>query len=116
MSYLLIKFLITALLIVAVSEIAKHSSILAAILASVPLISVMAIFWLYVDTGDPQKVSALARGIFWLVLPSLAFFLTLPALLKRGVPFYASLGLALVVTVLCYLMVILLLARFGIRL
>ena len=62
----------TAVLVVAISEVAKRSSLLGAVLASIPLTSVLAMIWLYADTGDAEKVADLATGIFWLVLPSLA--------------------------------------------
>jgi hypothetical protein len=74
----------------------------AAVLASIPLISVLAMIWLYVVTKDVEKVSALALNVFWLVLPSLALFVTLPALLKQGVNFYLSLGVSIGITVACY--------------
>ena len=82
MIYYVAKIAITTILIVAISEIAKRSSFAAALLASIPLVSVLAMLWLYVDTKDVAKVSALATSVFWLVLPSLVFFITLPLLLK----------------------------------
>ena len=102
MHYYLVTISVTAILIVLISETAKRSSLIGAILASVPMISALAIFWLYVDTGDVARVSALASNIFWLVIRSLAFFVTLPMLLKKGVSFYLSMSLSLVVTITCY--------------
>ncbi len=93
MIYTLSKIIITSLLIVAISEISKRSSFIGALLASLPLISVLAIVWLYIDTKDVTKVSELASNVFWLVIPSLAFFISLPLLLKRGLDFYLSMGL-----------------------
>ncbi len=78
MAYYLTKLAITAVLIVLISEISRRSSLIGAILASIPLVSVLAMVWLYVDTKDVEKISALATGIFWLVIPSLALFITLP--------------------------------------
>ena len=115
MIYYLLKIAITTALIVAISEVAKRSSLLGAILASIPLISVMAMIWLYVDTKDVHKVSALATGVFWLVLPSLALFLVLPLLLKHGVNFYLSMTISITVTVACYFLMIPVLHQFGIR-
>ena len=102
MLYYTIKILLSSLVLVAVSEIAKRSSTLGALLASLPLTSLLAFVWLYLDTGDVQKVSALSVDIFWLVLPSLALFLVLPWLLKMGWGFWLSLGLASLVTAACY--------------
>jgi hypothetical protein len=58
--------------------------------------------WLYVDTRDVDKVASLASGIFWLVLPSLALFISLPLLLKQGLNFYLSMGLSVLITIACY--------------
>jgi hypothetical protein len=71
-------------LVLAISEIARRSSFAGALLASIPLVSVLAIIWLYVDTKDVAKVSALSTSVFWLVLPSLVLFVTLPVLLKKA--------------------------------
>ena len=95
MTYTILKFGLSAAVIVAVSEIAKRSSLLGGLLASLPLTSLLAFVWLWQDTRDAQKVAALSSSILWLVLPSLVLFLVLPALLKRGVHFYRHLGLRL---------------------
>jgi len=116
MSYTIIKIIITSLLIVAISELSKRSSLLGALLASLPIISVLAMLWLYIDTKDVAKVSDLAASVFWLVIPSLAFFISLPVLLKKGLNFYLSMGLSMSVTAGCYFLMIALLARYGIKL
>jgi len=116
MLYYLVKIVISALLIVAIAEISKRSSLIGALLASVPLVSVLAMIWLYIDTRDSGKVAALASGIFWLVLPSLALFIALPLLLKQGLNFYLSMGLSILLTIACYWAMIGLLDRFGIEL
>lgn len=92
MSQFLIKVLLTALLVVAIAEIAKRSALMGALLASLPLTSLLAIVWLYADTGDVGRVADLARSSLWLVLPSLALFLVLPAMLKAGWGFWPSLA------------------------
>jgi hypothetical protein len=102
MSYYIVKIAITTALIVLISEISKRSTLLGAILASVPLVSVLAMLWLYAETRDTQQIASLAHDIFWLVLPSLALFLVLPWLLTRGHGFYLSLGVSLGVTIVCY--------------
>jgi len=106
MWYFITKVVVSAVLIVAISELAKRSSLMGAILASIPLTSVIAMIWLYHDTGDTARISALANNIVWLVLPSLALFISLPLLLKTGLGFYLSLFISIVLTVLCYTMMI----------
>lgn len=116
MALYIVKVIITALLVVLIAEISKRSSLIASILASVPLVSVLAMIWLYVDTKDTDKISALSTGIFWLVIPSLVLFLTLPVLLKKEINFYISMGLSIAITVICYYLMITILGRFGIKL
>lgn len=87
MGYFIIKTFITALIIATVSELAKRYSVWAALLASLPLTSILAFIWVYYDTKDTEKIIDLSYSIFWLVFPSLAFFLILPFLLKSGLGF-----------------------------
>lgn len=108
-----IKTFISALLIVAVSELSKRSSLLGALLASLPLVSVLAMIWLYVDTGDVTRIATLSTQIFWLVLPSLVLFIALPLLLKNELGFYLSLAISIGLTSVSYLLLIIVLKHFG---
>ena len=92
--YFLIKILISATVIAASSELAQRSSIAGAILISLPLTSILALCWLYYDTGDSAQVSRLSSGILWAVIPSLLFFWALPVLLRQGLKFPLALGVA----------------------
>jgi len=111
-----LKIGLSALILVAVAEVAKRSTFWAAALASLPLTSLLAFVWLYLDTGDVQKVATLAGGIFWLVLPSLLLFVLLPILLRLGWGFWTSLAVASAATALAYVGMIRLLSLFGVRL
>lgn len=102
MLYHVIKLLISAVLIVLISEIGKRNSLFAAALASIPLISLLGMIWLYVDTRDSLKVAALAQDILWLVIPSLTLFIVLPPMLRAGWNFWLSLGLATMLTICAY--------------
>jgi hypothetical protein len=115
-TYYILKIVITTLLIVLISEVSKRSSFIGAILASIPLVSILAMIWLYVDTKDVIKISELSFSIFWLVLPSLTLFLTLPLLLKQDVNFYWSIAASIGFTVLCYWLMISVLNYFGVKL
>jgi hypothetical protein len=116
MTYLLVKALLSALIIVAVSEIARRSAGLGALVASLPLISVLGMIWLWRDTGDPARMAAHAQATFWYVLPSLPMFLLIPLLLRRGIEFWPALLAGCVLTVLLYAAMTALLSRFGITL
>ena len=115
MMYTLIKIVVTSGLVVTISEIARRSTFMAGILASIPLVSVLGFFWLYYDTKDVNKISELSTSIFWLVIPSLALFITLPILIKKGVGFYSSIGISISITVFCYYLMILVLEKVGIK-
>ena len=110
------KVVVTAVLVIGVAELSKRSSFWGAVLASLPLTSLMAFVWLYVDTGNRQVVAALSDSIFWLVLPSLPLFLILPVLLRSGWPFWISLGVACSITIAAYFGMISVLHRLNVRL
>jgi hypothetical protein len=115
MVYTILKVVISAVIIVAISEIGRRSSLLGGLLASLPLTSLLAFIWLYVDTRDVQQVAALSNSIFWLVLPSLTFFVVFPLLLKRidfGWAMLASIGVMLA----GYYAMLYVLGRLGINL
>lgn len=102
MMYYTVKIVLTTLLIVSISELSKRNALIAALLASLPLVSILAMLWLFIDTHDVNRVAELATQIFWLVLPSLALFISLPFFLKQGLDFYVSMGLAIALTAGCY--------------
>lgn len=114
MLYYLMKFGVSAIVIVAVSEIAKRSSLFGALIASLPLTSLLAILWMYFEKAETQQIAALSNSIFFLVLPSLAFFILLPFLLNKGLHFYASLGISIAVTISLYFILLALLKRLSI--
>lgn len=116
LSYYLIKITITVVLVVIISEVAKRSTFMGGLLASIPLISVLAIFWLYIESRDVDRVSSLATSIFWLVIPSLALFISLPVLLMMGFGFYASLVASILITIAAYYLMISIHNQFGITL
>ncbi|ADE14823.1 conserved hypothetical protein [Nitrosococcus halophilus Nc 4] len=108
--------MITSLLVVAIAEIGKRSSLFGAVLASIPLVSVLGMIWLYIDTHNAKKVAELASSIFWLTLPSLILFVSLPFLLQHGVNFFLSLAVSIGLTVGGYFLTVFVLSKFGIGL
>ena len=113
MVYYALRTLISAVILVAVAEIAKRSTVVGALVASLPLTSLLAFVWLYRDTHDVAKISSLSLDIFWLVLPSLALFLVLPYLIRLGWGFWISLLAAMAATVVCYGVTVVALRKFG---
>jgi len=116
MTYLILKALISGVLIAAVSEVSKRYPGLGGLIASLPLVSVLGMIWLWRDTAEPARLADHATATFWFVLPSLPMFLLIPALLKRGIPFWPALAAGCALTMLLYLAMIWIGPRFGLRL
>lgn len=115
MTYLLIKALLSGVIIAAVSEIARRSTVFGGLVASLPLVSVLAIIWLWRDTHDVDRVADQAHATIWYIIPSLAFFFALPWLLRRGTEFWTALLVAGALTIVSYGVFILAAPRVGIR-
>jgi hypothetical protein len=116
MLYLVAKAALSGVIIAAVSELAKRNPGLGALVASLPLVSVLGMIWLWHDRPDAENMAAHAGATFWYVLPSLPMFLAIPALLRAGVPFWIALGLGCALTVALYSLMIWAGPRFGLRL
>lgn len=114
MTYFVIKAAISGLLVALISELSRRAPSLGALIAALPLVSILAMIWLWRDTGDTTRIAALAQSTFWLVLPSLPLFLILPALLRGGTGFWPALGIGCAVTVVLYLLMLRLAARLGV--
>lgn len=116
MAYFIIKVFVSALIVATVSEVAKRSPGAGALIASLPLVSVLGMIWLWRDTHDPIRMAAHAEATFWFVLPSLPMFLLVPLLLRQGLPFWPALLTGLLMTMILYLATVWVAARFGVRL
>jgi len=116
MAYTLGKVILTAILVLIVSETSKRSPAFGALVASLPLISILAVVWLWNDTGDTVRIADHLEATFFYVLPSLPMFLVMPALLRADYAFWPALGVSMAMTVLLYGLVVLVVARFGIEL
>lgn len=102
MLYLLIKAVVSAIIIVIVSETARRNPGTGALIASLPLISVLGMIWLWRDTQDIARMAEHSTATFWYVLPSLPMFLLVPVLLKRGLGFWPALAAGCVLTISLY--------------
>lgn len=115
MAWLVTKYLITAAVVVLVSEIAKRSDRLGGLFAALPLVTVLALIWLYVERQPQAKIANHAWYTFWYVVPTLPMFLAFPVLLPR-LGFWPTLLACVVITVACFWLFALLVRRFGIEL
>jgi hypothetical protein len=116
MLYLIAKALLSGVIIMAASEAAKRSPTYGALLVSRPLISILAMVWLWRDTGENEWIAALSQRTFWLVLPTLPMLLVLPAMLRNGFAFWTALAASCALTVVLYLVAVWLLPKLGINL
>jgi hypothetical protein len=115
MQYLVIKYLITASIVVLVSEFARRSDKLGGLVAALPLVTVLTLIWLYVEHQPTSKIASHAYYTFWYVLPTLPMFLLFPYLLPRW-GFVFTLISCVILTMLVFLAFAFLLKRFGIEL
>ena len=116
MVWYIVKIFISALIIFLVSEVSKRLPLMGSLIASLPLISVLGMIWIFQETKDIQKIITHAEGTFWYVLPSLPMFLVMPWLMKKGFSFYVSLGCGIILTFLIYLMMTKILSKLGMNL
>ena len=114
--YTILKLFISSSIIVIVSEISKKNTFTGGLVASIPLISVLSIVWLYMETKNIENIINLSSSVFWMVIPSLSLFIALPFLLKSGFNFYFSLVLSMLITVACYSLTVFILSKNGLKL
>src|SRR5262245_59921921 len=110
MLYLAVKAALSGVIVAIVSEVARRSPTLGALIVSLPLVSILGILWLWHDTSDVERIAAHAQSTFWYVLPTLPMFLVMPAMLRHGIGFWLSLTTGCVLTFILYLGMIRLLA------
>lgn len=115
MAWLLTKYLLTAAVVVLVSEAAKRSDRIGGLIAALPLVTVLALIWLHVERQPEQKLANHAWYTFWYVIPTLPMFLAFPALLPR-LGFWPTLLACVVLTVVCFGLFALVVRHFGIEL
>ena len=115
MAWIITKYLLTAAVLVLVSEVAKRSDKLGAFVAALPLVTLLVLIWLYLENQSEQKIANHAWYTFWYVVPTLPMFLLFPVILPR-LGFWPSLATCVLVTAACFGAFALLVRRFGIEL
>ena len=115
MGWVLTKYAVTALIVVAVSEFAKRSDKLGGFVAALPMVTLLTLIWLYVEHQPTEKLANHAYYTFWYVVPTLPMFLLFPYVLPR-IGFWLSLGTCVLLTVVCLGLLTLMLKPFGIHL
>ena len=115
MNWIIFKYLITAGVVVLISEVAKRSDRLGGLIAALPLVTVLALIWLYIENQSSEKISNHAYYTFWYVLPTLPMFLIFPYLLKKF-GFWITLSLSMVITLIIFYIFAKVMKSFGVNL
>ena len=115
MKLLVAKYLITALLVVLISEVAKRSDKAGALISSLPLVTCMVLIWLYVEQQPAAKIANHARYTFWYVLPTLPMFLLFPLMMEK-LGFWLALAASAVITAMCFAVLAVAGKSFGLEL
>jgi hypothetical protein len=115
MHWMIIKYAVTAGVVVVVSEIAKRSDRLGGLIAALPLVTILALIWLQIETKSVEKVANHAWYTFWYVIPTLPMFLVFPWLLPRF-GFWPTLLVCCVICIICFVAFAAIVRRFGIEL
>ncbi len=113
MVYFVLKAAISGVLIAAASTVAKRYPGFGALIASLPLVSVLGMMWLWRDSPDAATMAAHSRATFWYVLPSLPMFLLIPFLLRHGIAFWPALAAGCGLTITLYVSLTWIGLRFG---
>jgi len=111
-----VQAIVSGVIVAIIAIIARRYPAMGALVASLPLISILAMIWLWRDTGDTELLAGHVEATFFYVIPSLPMFLLIPLLLRQGINFWASLSTGILLTIILYLITIPIAARFGIKL
>ena len=112
----LAKAVLAGLMVAAIAEVGRRLPAAGALIASLPLVSILGMVFLWRARPDAANMAAHAEATFWYVLPSLPMFLLIPALLRGGVPFWLSLLAGCMLTVALYGAMMAVGPRLGLRL
>lgn len=115
MNWIIFKYILTAGVVVLISEVAKRSDRLGGLIAALPLVTVLALIWLYVENQSSEKISNHAYYTFWYVLPTLPMFLIFPYLLKKF-GFWITLSLSMIITLIIFYIFVKVMKSFGVDL
>nr|WP_321238252.1 DUF3147 family protein [uncultured Tolumonas sp.] len=115
MFYLISKYLITAGMVVLISELAKKSDRIGALVASLPLITILTLVWLFIEGQPESKISNHAYYTFWYVIPTLPMFILFPYFMSRF-GFIMTLVISILLTAVMFILFAALVKRFGINL
>ncbi len=115
MTWIITKYALTAAIIVLISEVAKRTEKIGALIGALPMVAVLAMIWMYVEHQPAERIGSYAAYTFWYVLPTLPMFLAFPQLLPR-IGFWGALLSSALITITCFALLALVMRRFGLEL
>ncbi|MEE2746884.1 MAG: DUF3147 family protein [Candidatus Thermoplasmatota archaeon] len=107
------KIVLTALIIFGVVQVSEQNKLMAAVLASIPIVSVLAMIWMNHEGQSSEEIVVFAKNIVWLIIPSLLLFIVMPVLMERGWEFYPALGAGLASTLIGYFLMTQVMEKYG---
>ncbi|MFA5214783.1 DUF3147 family protein [Sulfuricurvum sp.] len=115
MGWLIAKYLVTAGLIILISEAAKRSEKLGALITALPLVTFSVLIWMYMEKQPMDKIGNYVGYVFWYALPTMPMFLLFPMILGK-IGFWPTLGVSALITIVCFGIEVMILKRYGIEL
>ena len=116
MAWIITKYLLTAGMVVFISEVTKRSDRLGGFIAALPLMTLLTLAWLYIENQPEDKIANHAYYTFWYVIPTMPMFLLLPWLLHKGTGFWWALLWSALLTFVCFIATALVAKKFGVDL
>lgn len=115
MTWIVTKYLLTAAMVVFISEVAKRSDKLGGLIAALPLMTLLTLTWLFIENQSEEKISNHAYYTFWYAIPTLPMFLVFPYLLPK-LGFWLTMGACVLLTFVCFGIFVLIMKNFGVEL
>ena len=97
-----LKAVLSGLLVATISTVARRYPGWGGLIASLPLVSLLSMLWLYGETRDAESVAKLSMGAFWFILPSMPMFVIIPKMLRSGISFPVTMTVAIGLTIILY--------------
>ena len=115
----ILKYLITAGLVVLISEVARRSDRIGALISALPMVTVLAMTWMFFELKGHQQTEKIANHAwytFWYVIPTLPMFLLMPWMLRKGIHYGWCLLASCLLTAVLFVMTAWIMKRFGVEL
>ena len=86
--FIVTKIFITAIIITAITEISKKSVSVGGLVAAMPILTIIALFWFYYEKKDNMFLAGFTKAVFAGFPMTIMFFIPTIYLFKKGYNFY----------------------------